>query len=167
MLSSTARNPRVYEWLAQDGQHLLGIPASNLKSMRLTQLDISANTTRVLAPLLPDEFSLTRVSPDFQFYSAFDAQTRGQNFFRLRDNKRLWTWKNHSSSSTFSPDSRFVVSFDKTHNLCLARDARTGASLWQIQGPRPLVFALSPDARTLAEARPNGQILLWPLPSSS
>lgn len=169
LLCSTTRDPRVHEWLAQDGQRLLAISASpsNSKEARLTQLDIISGTSKLLVARLSPEFSLNRVSPDFQFFVVTDFDTRGQIFRRLRDNKRLWMWENHTSSSAFSPDSRFVVSFDKERNLCLARDARTGAPLWQIKGPRPLVFAFSPDGKTLAEARHDGQILLWPLPPRS
>lgn len=111
------------------------------------------------------EMARLTFSPHSQFL-AVDHSSQIK-FVRVRDRKYLWAWSGSGASLDsfhFSTDEKSVVLCNGT--VCVARDTQTGSELWRLKAPNSPIFALSPDGKTLAEAKPNGQIFLWPLPQT-
>ncbi|BCM92806.1 hypothetical protein IAD21_04689 [Abditibacteriota bacterium] len=92
------------------------------------------------------------------------AEIVGVGIFSASTGRFLWRWSDMTQPH-FSPDEKFVVCCNGYQ--CMARDAQTGRELWRVYSPNSPNFALSPDGKTLAEARSNGQIFLWPMPQRS
>ena len=93
----------------------------------------------------------------------------GTTFYDAKTGRALWNWKGLDSSYgvgatdfRLSADEKMVVACNGDH--CTARALKNGAQLWKVRHPNSSIFALSPDGKTFAERRYDGQIMLWPMP---
>ena len=89
-------------------------------------------------------------------------------FWDLNTQKPLWTLASYGSANieevpAFQPslDGRLILA-QKDRSI-VAYNTRTGTEQWRVFGPQSLAFALSPDERTIYEARTDGQIWVWPV----
>ncbi|BCM92807.1 hypothetical protein IAD21_04690 [Abditibacteriota bacterium] len=158
-------------WPPDDGSAFLSPDGKVMASIetpytRLRVILRNTQTNKKLGVTIPDDPNVALI---FSPASQFVAVEAGPNvhFQRVDNSKILWTWKALGSSQAqfkFSPDEKSVVACNSSH--CTAHDTHTGHELWRVKNPNSPIFALSPDGKTLAEARSNGQIFLWPLPQA-
>lgn len=144
--------------IAQDGMTMVDWEPPQALVVRDTQL---ARAKRRIVLPYRDEYP-----PSFGISArgsvVWIVQHGATYFYDAKTGRALWNWKGLSSGYDLSADEKLVVACNGQH--CIARDLKTGVQKWKVQKPNSSIFALSPDGKTFAERRPDGQIWLWPMP---